>query len=164
MFNIGDRIVYPRQGVGVINLIEEKEFNGKLQKYYNIQILHNSLKLMLPASSAETCHLRHISDEKELDDMLYEINNYHCAPIEAPRTRAISKERLQNNTDNIKKATLKNCAEVICELTEANKTHPLNTSEKELLNNTKKIIVDEISLVKHISVHEASDLLNNSLN
>ena len=48
MFNIGDKIVYPSQGIGVIDIIEEKEFKGEKQKYYTIQLCNNTMKLTLP--------------------------------------------------------------------------------------------------------------------
>ena len=68
MFNIGDRIVYPSQGIGVIDIIEEKEFRGEKQKYYTIQLCHNSMKLTLPSSRIEPSNMRLISDCKTLDN------------------------------------------------------------------------------------------------
>lgn len=164
MLNIGDKIVYPRQGVGIVSLIEDKEFNGEIQKYYIINIVHNSLKLMLPINMIDYYNLRPLSDEKDLDYILRCMSAFKTNIVSLPHTRASFKKRLKDNTDKIREGTLKNCVEVVCDLTRANKIHPLNTSERELLNNTKKILTDEISLVKHISLSEASELLNNSIN
>lgn len=162
MLNIGDKIVYPRQGVGVISLIEDKEFNGEIHKYYIINIMHNSLKLMLPADKAEYYKLRPLSNEDDLDCVLNDISTFHNT-TDLPHSRASFKKRLQENTDKIKEGSLQNCVQVVCQLTDANRIHPLNTSEKELLNNTKKILTDEISIVKNISLSEATDLLDNVL-
>ena len=52
MFNIGDKIVYPVQGVGVIDLIEEREFKGEMQDFYKIHLISNSLKVMLPSATS----------------------------------------------------------------------------------------------------------------
>ena len=48
-------------------------------------------------------------------------------------------------------------------LSQVKKQHPLNTSENQMLNTTKKVLVEEISLVKNITRIEATDLLENTL-
>ena len=70
MFNIGDKIVYPVQGVGVIDLIEEKEFNGEMQTYYKINIVNNSLKLLLPSSRLKASNISIIRDSYTLENVL----------------------------------------------------------------------------------------------
>ena len=76
MFNIGDKIVYPSQGIGVIDIIEEKEFKGEKQKYYTIQLFNNTMKLTLPFSRIEPSNMRLISDSKTLDNCLKHINKF----------------------------------------------------------------------------------------
>lgn len=55
MFNVGDKIVYPGQGVGIISCIEEREFKGEKQNFYEIDIVNSTMKLKLPASRFEKC-------------------------------------------------------------------------------------------------------------
>ena len=66
MFNIGDKIVYPGQGIGVVDCIEEMEFKGERQNYYKIDIVNSTMKLKLPVSRVEFTNIRLISNSKEI--------------------------------------------------------------------------------------------------
>ncbi|WP_370830872.1 CarD family transcriptional regulator [Clostridium sp.] len=73
MFNIGDKIVYPGQGIGVVDCIEEMEFKGERQNYYKIDIVNSTMKLKLPVSRVEFTNIRLISNSKEIDT---DLNNF----------------------------------------------------------------------------------------
>jgi RNA polymerase-interacting CarD/CdnL/TRCF family regulator len=161
LLNIGDRIVYPNQGVGVIHVIEEKEFKGELQKYYNIHLLNNSLKLMLPFSRLASSNIRLLSNSGDLDTILHETKD--CVLNHEEVTITNCKDRIANNTLKVKSGTLKDSVEVYFNLSQVKRQHPLNTSENQMLNTTKKVLVEEISLVKNITCIEATDLLENTL-
>lgn len=161
MFNVGDKIVYPSQGVGIIDVVEEKEFLGEMQKYYRIHLVNNNLKLMLPANRSEICNLRLISDPSILDKTLNNINEFSTELEELNSSNC--KMRLHDNTIKFKLGTLKDYIEIISNLTQVSKDHNLNTSEKQMLTNTKKFLINEICLSKEISNTEATILLDNSL-
>lgn len=162
MFKKGDKIVYPVQGVGIIDLIEEKEFKGEMQSFYKIHLLNNSLKVMLPSTRVPDSNIRLISDSSTLDDIL---NNISDLTINLENTKDISsKERITNNTIKMKVGTLKDYMEVLINLSQVKLQHSLNASESQMLSNSKKFIVSEISLIKSISKDDAEILLNNSLN
>ena len=76
MFNVGDKIVYPGQGVGIISCIEEREFKGEKQNFYEIDIVNSTMKLKLPASRFENANIRLVSDSEEIDNSLKDIVNY----------------------------------------------------------------------------------------
>ena len=162
MFKKGDKIVYPVQGVGIIDLIEEKEFKGEMQSFYKIHLLNNSLKVMLPSTRVSDSNIRLISDSSTLDDIL---NNISDLTINLENIKDISsKERITNNTLKMKVGTLKDYMEVLINLSQVKLQHSLNASESQMLSNSKKFIVSEISLIKSISKDDAEILLNNSLN
>ena len=162
MFKKGDKIVYPVQGVGIIDLIEEKEFKGEMQSFYKIHLLNNSLKVMLPSTRVSDSNIRLISDSSTLDDIL---NNISDLTINLENIKDISsKERITNNTMKMKVGTLKDYMEVLINLSQVKLQHSLNASESQMLSNSKKFIVSEISLIKGISKDDAERLLNNSLN
>lgn len=162
LFKKGDKIVYPVQGVGIIDLIEEKEFKGEMQSFYKIHLLNNSLKVMLPSTRVSDSNIRLISDSSTLDDIL---NNISDLTINLENIKDISsKERITNNTLKMKVGTLKDYMEVLINLSQVKLQHSLNASESQMLSNSKKFIVSEISLIKSISKDDAEILLNNSLN
>lgn len=161
MFNIGDKIVYPSQGIGIIDIIEEKELNGEKQKYYIIQLFNNTMKLTLPVSRVKPSNIRLVSDSKTLDNSLKHINKFIVEPGELAKVNF--KERKAINELKIKSGTLDNYLEVICNLTQLKMEHSLNSSEKQMLSNVKKIIIEEISQSKNLSNDEATSLLNVSM-
>lgn len=156
MFEIGDRVVYPMQGAGVIKSIEDKEFLGKTQKYYIIKMLSNNLDIMIPSDKIADSNLRPISDIHTLDKILSDFN-YEESTEESELS---SKQRYNVNKEKIKSGSLKDCAEVVHDLILISKEKTLNSSEKQMLNSAKKFLIDEIILVKKISETEADNLLN----
>jgi Transcriptional regulators, similar to M. xanthus CarD len=161
LFNIGDKIVYPSQGIGVIDEIEEKEFKGEKQAYYTIILYNNNMKLTLPFSRIETSNMRLVSDSTTLDSRLKHINKFLVEVEELDKVNF--KERKTVNELKIKSGALDDYLEVICNLTQVKMEHNLNSSEKQMLASAKKIVIEEISQSKNISNDEAADLLDVSM-
>ncbi len=161
-FNIGDKIVYPNQGVGIIDVIEEKEFNGIKEKYYKIHLINNTMKLSLPLSRLKASNIRLISDSQTLD---YNLNNKRKTLEEIKQLAKTNyKERNEMYISKIKSGTLKEQLEIIYNLTQLKSIHNLNSMEKMILRNTKKILIDEIVQSKKISECEADNLLESYIN
>jgi RNA polymerase-interacting CarD/CdnL/TRCF family regulator len=161
LFNIGDKIVYPSQGIGIIDEIEEKEFNGEKQAYYIIKLYNNNMKLTLPSSRIEISNMRLVSDSKTLDSRLKHINKFLVEVDELSKVNF--KERKTVNELKIKSGALDDYLEVICNLTQLKMEQNLNSSEKQMLANAKKIVIEEISQSKNLSNNEAADLLDISM-
>ncbi len=161
MFKEGDKSVYPNQGVGIIDLIEEKEFHGELKKFCNIHLLHNSLKLMLPFNKLENSNIRLVSDVNTLETVLSNIKKYNIDDEFLSKSKC--KDRYEINLAKIKSGTLKDYVDVFSNLYYARKQHSLNSSENQMYNTTKKLLSEEISLIKNITKDEASDLLTHLL-
>lgn len=156
LFKIGDRVVYPMQGAGIIKSIEDKEFLGKTQKYYIIKMLSNNMDIMIPLDKISDSNLRPVSDMSTLDKILSDFSNEE--PTE--ENELSSKQRYSINKEKIKSGSLSDCAEVIHDLVLISKEKTLNSSEKQMLNCAKKFLIDEIILVKKISEREADNLLS----
>lgn len=161
MFNVGDKIVYPSQGVGVIDLIESKEFKGKMQNYYKIHLFNSSMKLMVPFSVVEPSHIRLVSDKDEIDNIFNHIDEF--LNIDYDSIPNNFRERIALNNEKIKSGTLTDCIQVICNLSKINSKHHLNNVEKQMLTSTKKILIEEICQSKNLSNTEAEELLNASI-
>ena len=158
MFLIGDKVVYPMQGIGIIDRIEDKIFSGENREYIIVKILSNNLEIMIPSDKISNSNLRKITDNSTLEDVLFDLTskNNTLEGISA-------KERYQNNMSKIKSGSLKDSAEVVYDLILMNKEKSLNTSEKQLFNTAHKFLVQEVSLIKNISETEAKDFLNLNL-
>ena len=95
MFNIGDKIVYPGQGIGVVDCIEEMEFKGERQNYYKIDIVNSTMKLKLPVSRVEFTNIRLISNSKEIDTDLNNFSDFIVNEEEIKRGIQLIKEELE---------------------------------------------------------------------
>lgn len=161
MFNIGDKIVYPGQGIGVVDCIEEMEFKGERQNYYKIDIVNSTMKLKLPVSRVEFTNIRLISNSKEIDT---DLNNFSDFIVSEEKIKtSTAKERMIINTQKIKEGTLNDYLDVICNLTQVKKLSNINANEKQVLNSTKSLVVEEISQSKDLSREEAIELLENAI-
>ncbi|MBE6062075.1 MAG: CarD family transcriptional regulator [Clostridium butyricum] len=157
-FKEGDKVVYPNQGVGIIEYIEEKEFNGKLEKYYKIYLTNNKMKVLLPFSRVEKSHMRLISDPDYLDYKLDHANDYID---KAEKLSKINyKERNELYNIKIKSGTVEDYLELIYNLTKMKMKHDLNYMEKTMLRTAKRILADEIAQSKHMDFDEAYDKLD----
>ena len=158
MFLIGDKVVYPMQGIGIIDRIEEKIFSGENREYIIVKILSNNLEIMIPSDKISNSNLRKITDNSTLENILFDLTNKNnnLEDISA-------KERYQNNMTKIKSGSLKDSAEVVYDLICMNKEKSLNASEKQLFNTAHKFLVQEVSFIKDISETDAMDFLNLNL-
>lgn len=157
-FKKGDKVVYPNQGVGIIEYIEEKEFKGRIEKYYKIYLINNKMRILLPFSRVEKLHMRLISDPGYLDYKLCHANDY----VDKAETlsKINYKERNELYTTKIKSGTVEDYLELIYNLTKMKKKHDLNYMEKTILRTAKKILADEIAQSKHIDFDKAYNLLD----
>ena len=109
----------------------------------------------------ETSNARLVSDSQTLDKYLNNFDYFLCNGCHS--TNIDSKQRIKDNRSKLSSGTLKDYVEVIIELTHIQNDSKLNSSEKQILNNARKILVDEISLSKNLTTIEATSLLDNSL-
>ena len=66
MFNVGDKVVYPMHGAGVIEAVEEREILGEKQSYYILRIPNGDMRVMVPLESAEEVGLRGVIDKEDV--------------------------------------------------------------------------------------------------
>ena len=70
MYSIGDKIVYPMHGAGIIDRIEEKTILGQDRQYYVLRVSSNDMKVMIPVDKCEEVGIRSIIAEKEVDTVM----------------------------------------------------------------------------------------------
>jgi CarD family transcriptional regulator len=158
LFEIGDKIVYPNYGVGVIAGIEEKEVLGKVQQYYVINIPVNKLQILIPINKISKSHIRSVADKQSMEVVL---DVFHFGETDRSLTW---KQRYQLNTDKIKSGSLKEGAEVVRDLMRIQNEKTLNPSEKTMLDKAKQMFVAELRLIEGISEVQADHLLGTCLN
>ena len=157
MFNVGDHIVYPMHGAGVIDAIEEKNILGEKQAYYILK-MPGEVKVMVPTNKAEEIGVRGIIDKQEASKV-FEI-------LEEEKTEMSSNwnKRYRDNMDKMKSGDIYEIADVVRNLSFKQKEKGLSTGEKKMLNNAKQILVSELVLAEHASQDEVEQLIENKIN
>ena len=157
MFSVGDKIVYPMHGAGVIDSIEEKDILGEKQSYYILK-MPGEVKVMIPTAKAETVGVRNIIDKSSADKVI--------GILEKDETEMDKNwnKRYRDNMDKMKSGDIYEVADVVRNLSFKQKEKGLSTGEKKMLNNAKQILVSELVLAEHASQEEVEQLVDNKIN
>ena len=148
LFQIGDNIVYPMHGAGIIKAIEEKEISGEKQQYYVIKMLISNMQVMIPTGKILSSSIRPVTD---IISLIHIINIFHHG--ESDRLLPW-KQRYKVNTDKIKTGKIQECTEVVRDLMRMKKEKALNTSEKKMLDNAHEFLISELGLIKGITENQ----------
>ena len=157
MFNIGDKILYPPHGAGEIESIEERVVLGKKQSYYIMRMPYEDMTVMIPQEGCEKIGVRYIISEAEAKKVL-----------EAFRTEKISEDenwnrRQRENVVKIKSGNIYEVLSVVKALMMREGTKGLSTSERKMLNMSRKILVSEIVMSGAASVSDVESILNDTV-
>ena len=157
MFNVGDKIVYPMHGAGVIDAIEEKDILGEKQAYYILK-MPGEVKVMVPISKAEQVGVRNIIDKNSADKVFTVLSQ-----DETEMDKNWNK-RYRDNMDKLKSGDIYEIAEVVRNLSFKQKEKGLSTGEKKMLENAKQILVSELVLAEQSNKDEMEELVDNKIN
>lgn len=157
MFNVGDHIVYPMHGAGVIDGIEEKNILGEKQTYYILK-MPGEVKVMVPTNKAEEIGVRSIID-KASADKVFEILQEDKTDMSMNWNK-----RYRDNMDKMKSGDIYEIADVVRNLAFKQKEKGLSTGEKKMLTNAKQILVSELVLAENTSEEIMEGMIENKIN
>ncbi|WCK54666.1 CarD family transcriptional regulator [Aneurinibacillus sp. Ricciae_BoGa-3] len=158
MFRIGDKIVYPMHGAGVIEAIEEKEVLGQKQKYYVMKMPVGNMQVMIPMAKLEQLGVRSVIDMDALDKVLTILSE------EETDLSTSWNRRFRKNMDKMKTGDIYQVAGVVRDLMRREKEKGLSTGERKMLDNARQILISELVLVKDIDQDQAIHLLDEVVN
>ncbi|OEH86301.1 CarD family transcriptional regulator [Desulfuribacillus stibiiarsenatis] len=149
MFNVGDKVVYPMYGAGVIESIEEKEILGETRSYYVMRMPVGDMKVMIPISNVQNIGLRDVVDASSINCVIDSMRH------EEQDLSINWNQRYRANMDKVKSGDIFKVAEVVRSLMLREREKGLSTGERKMLENAKQIFVSELVLVKEIDEVEA---------
>lgn len=141
MLTVGDRVVYPMHGAGVIEAVEEHEVMGERREYFILTMPCGGMRVMIPLDNVEHVGLREVICEAEVDEVF-------CTLRSAPAQACVNWNRRFNiNLAKIKSGNIHEVAEVVRNLTIQDRVKKLSTGERRLLDTARQILVSELVLV-----------------
>lgn len=156
MYDIGDKIVYPMYGAGVIQAIEEREVFGEKALYYVLSV-PGAIRFMIPVDKAEKANLRDVITATEADRVLQAFK-------EMGRDENDNwNRRCRDNMARIRGGDIFEVAFVVKSLMLRDRERMLSTGERKMLTNARKILMSELSLAKNIEEKMIEELLEGAV-
>lgn len=157
MFKIGDKVVYPMHGAGIIEAIEEKEVLGQTQNYYIMKLPIGDMKVMIPMNNVEEIGLREIIDKEGVQQVIEILKG------EKTKMSQNWNRRYRANMEKIKSGDIFEVAEVVRNLTIRDEEKGLSTGERKMLDNARQILISELVLAQNATEEEIEQLLEECL-
>lgn len=143
MFKIGDMAVYPTQGVGVIEDIENREYSGQSQRFYILRIVDSDMKIMVPVGNAGNVGLRRLIDQNCITGIFDAL----AEPTDHGKIASWSRRQREYN-DKLKTGDLLEVAEVLRDLYQISSAKELSYGEKKVLEQARKLLITEVALAE----------------
>jgi len=154
MFKVGDKVVYPMHGAGVIEAIEFKELMGKDKEFYILKLPIKNMKVMIPTDNAEGLGVRRVVDKGIFNDVMVLLAQHkESMPDNWNR-------RYRANLEKVKTGDIFEVATVVRNLEILDREKGLSTGERKMLNNSKQILISELTLSKDLKEEEVITLVN----
>lgn len=157
MFNVGDKVVYPMHGAGIIEAIEDRDFMGRTQAYYVMKLPFGAMKVMVPLNNIENIGIRQVVGLTEIDKVFSILKDRR--KIEATTWN----RRVKANIDKMKSGDIYEVAEVVRNLALQDREKRLSTGERRLLDNARQILISELVLAQDIEEQRAALQINELL-
>ncbi len=157
MFQIGDKVVHPMHGAGIVESIVQKEVNGVTREYYILNLPVRSMVVMVPTEHSGEIGVRPVVGSAEADRILASISQL---PVEAVSSW---NRRYRMNMERMKSGNLFEVARVVKSLTLRENDRGLSTGERKMLHAAKQILISELVMSKDSSYEDMEEQINIAL-
>lgn len=157
MFQVGDKVVYPMHGAGVIEAIEEREVLGARRTYYVMRLPLGEMQVMIPTQVAEGAGLRQVVDADSLQRVFSRLRE------ERAREQPAWNRRYRTHLEKMRSGDILEVAEVVRNLSERDREKGLSGGERKMLESARQILLSEIILAKDLEASAATEMLDQVL-
>lgn len=140
LYMIGDKIVYPMHGAGVIDAIEDSEVLGEIRQYYILKLPFGNMKLMIPVNNASELGIRNVINNDFVPKVIERISE------KCTISNVNWNKRHRDNLEKLRSGDILEVADVYKFLTCREKDRNLSTGEKKMLTSSKQILFSELIL------------------
>lgn len=154
MYQIGDKVVHPMHGAGVIDSIVRKKVAGKVQDYYLLKLSTGSMMVMIPTEHSDEIGVRPVVSGQEATHILSEMED-----IQVDMTSNWN-QRYRENMLRIKSGNLLEVAKVVKGLMYRETQKGLSTGERKMLHSAKQILISELVLSQDSSYEDMERRVN----
>lgn len=157
MFKVGDKIVYPLHGAGVIDAIEKMTFMGEEKEYFILKMPIGDMDISIPAEKIGEMNIRGIISKEEGKEVLQILDD---KPTEMNTNWT---KRYRDNQYILKTGDVFEIAKMVRNLAILDSDKGLSTTEKKLLNRARRILASELVMVGSLDKEEAEKMIDESI-
>jgi CarD family transcriptional regulator len=157
-FEIGDQVVYPNHGVGIIEKISNRLVQGKFERFYLLRICSNDILVMVPTANAQDVGLRGIIGTKEVNKLFSFLSNGDFF------SQRDWKDRFKENSEKMRSGSIFHVAEVYKNLVYLNKIKPLSFREKRMQDRARFLLVSELASVMSVPEEDIAGRVDQRVN
>ena len=147
-FKIGDKVVYPNHGLGVIEQIEKRATGDRMEEFLTLRIVANDSTVMVPRSNTANVGLRRVVTKKEVEEVFDVLKDTKITLYDD------WKGRFQENSDKMRTGSITEVARVFKSLSHLALQKNLSYRERRMLDKAKYLIVSEIAEVERMPVDQ----------
>ena len=140
-FEVGDKVIYPNHGLGIVERIEDKTILGTTCGFYHLRIVANETTVLVPVSNVDGVGLRRAISDHEVERLFGLLGD---GKIDNHQNW---KGRFKDNSDKMRSGSIYDVADVLKSLTFLAKSKSLSFREKRMLDRAKFLIISEVSEV-----------------
>lgn len=140
LYQVGDKVVHPMHGAGVIDSIIQKKLNGVVREYYTLKLPVGSMNVLIPIDHTEEIGVRPVMDADKTGAVLAAIGQIDV------RMAANWSRRYRDNMLKLKSGDLMEVAGVVKGLTYRDQARGLSTAERKMLRSARQILISELVL------------------
>ncbi len=159
MFKVGEKVVYPAHGVGIVESIDEIVIEGKSLKVMSIRIIETDALIRIPVGKEEKIGLRKVMDEDKLDKVIKVLKERPEKEEKNEKERISWTVKHRNYLEKVKSGNIEIVAEVYRDLMLLKREKELSFGERRILESAQQFLASEISEAKGISLKEAEKFL-----
>ena len=152
-FKVGDKVVYPSQGAGVIDEVTTREVLGEKHEYLKIVFIRGDMEVLVPLKKGQEVGLRHTIGKKEvkqLEDTVVK-GDLSLPDQWPPRYRA--------EQDILAAGNAYDLAKLIGVLALRDLEKGLAATEREVMETAKEMLISELAVVQGKTFEESKEKL-----
>ncbi len=157
LYQVGDKIVHPMHGAGIIDSIVQKKLNGVVRDYYTMKLPAGGMMVLIPIDHVEEIGVRPVVDPSQADALLAALDK-----IDVDMTQNWNR-RYRENMMRLKSGNLLEVARVVKGLMQRDGERGLSTGERKMLHNAKQILISELVLSQNASYEDMEARVNKAL-
>ena len=156
-FKVGDKVIYPNQGIGVIERVETRTIMGTTCGFYSLRMTSSETMVMVPVDNVEEVGLRSAIADNEVRRMFMLLGN---GEIDNHQNW---KGRFKDNSNKMRTGSLYDVTDVLKSLNHLSQSKNLSFREKRMLDRAKFLVVSELSEVTSEPTEEIEKRVNKAL-